>query len=151
MCADGSQGGKISRPFKYARDIQHLSACPPRKYKQDTREAYRWVKELNGSIDPKSFLPPGKVDAPRRNHPAAPSCQDLALSAFVTAEAARKRYRELAHIPGFVARVGDKIAVGVFGVADGVQSKPCSKQGHFELHEYADVNLAPSFNIIGPV
>ena len=135
-------------PFKYQSEIQNLPNCPPADYQQIRIQAFRWVfKEENHS---NNFRPPLVIKPLRR---LKDKCAGYALSFFNTPENARKRYLHLCYGrtgQDFVASVGTYLAQGVIEQQDGVISK-IEGQGHFELHEFAEIDLKPKFRGIGPI
>lgn len=88
-----------------------------------------------------------------RNKPMPPrGCGDWALSMFVSTATAQEFHRKLRQLPNpnIVKKIGDHLAVGKLQPAFGRATKP-TKNGHFDLFEYSNSNIAAAFSVIGRI
>ena len=140
--------------FKYAEEHSLLSCdCPPKdELKQEDITGYRWVHE--DLSHPNNTLPPNKTDLNRvkKAEPCHMKCENYALSFFKSASKAENRLKKLIEgRPLFVERAGNSIAECELKASDGMISKPSRNSGHFNLHEFKDVNLQSRFKFLKKV
>jgi hypothetical protein len=70
---------------------------------------------------------------------------------FETEQQARAYFVTLvASHPNIEKRIGDHLAEIPLVKAHGVQTMP-DQDGHFDLHEYVNADLAPAATVIGPL
>jgi len=136
--------------FKYKAFINPIPNCPPEDSQSQEITAFRFVfEDLNHQ---NNFIPVLLINPPRINTPTfkkdANKCAGYALSFFDTLENAKKRYFELKYKRGLknIHKIlGTHIAQGVIRENDGVISK-VDKHGHFNLHEFEEVDLKSQFS-----
>lgn len=133
--------------FKYVALLDDLpDECPPSQAEPTARLAFRFVFD---PLDMRSF----EVFATRRPAQFAtdPCCSHCALSMFATEEHARAKFAKLMAIRKNIGKlIGDHLAEVTLAEEHGVQTAP-NTDGHFDLHEYANVDLAPVTIMIGPL
>jgi hypothetical protein len=139
--------------FKYHSYISQLSNCPPFNFKPQERRSFRFVFE---DLDHKNnFLPvllikPERINSPQFSNDEA-KCSGYGLSFFNTLESAQKRYLALKKSFRNINKIiGTHIAEGMITKEDGVVSD-ISPGGHFDLHEYEQVNLRSKFFLVARV
>jgi len=138
--------------FKYKELISHIPNCPPSDSQCKEITAFRFVfEDLNHR---NNFIPVLLINTQRINTARlkkdADKCAGYALSFFSTLENAKKRYFELKYKRGLknIDKIlGTHIAQGLIIENDGVVSK-VDKQGHFNLHEFEQVDLKSQFSLI---
>ena len=133
--------------YKYAVDLRTMNNCPPPAASKGVQAGYRFVWCPVG-VD--CFLPIAKMETTRSNNPnSKPSCSAFAISLFVDEVSARKKLKE---VHGFKkgAMLWTHLAVVGLTPSHGRQTEP-SKTGHFELFEYADVELHTVSTLVGPL
>ena len=75
-------------------------------------------------------------------------CSGYSLSLFNTLENAITKYAKLQkNMRNIKKTIGDHIALGSIDKTDGYVTEP-NKHGHFDLHEFDDVNLKNKFSVI---
>ena len=134
--------------WKYATYLASLSGCPPADAQLRERDAFRFVWD---PIDQRGFDPVALRSPRRANRPNQPSCSAYGLSMFTTEWQARDRFGELEEKhPEIRKTIGTHLACVALTVAHGVQT-PEKSSGHFDLHEYKDVDLVPVSSIVSPL
>ncbi len=137
----------INMKLKYQAHIDQfkLSECPPQTAKGFDGIAFRWVQNPISSDDFISYAALGKI--PRATEKSHYLCAWCGLSMFDTEEKARDKYYTLPtrrHLPY------THIASGKITTKDGLCTSP-KGNGHFTLHEFVNVDLSTSFNIIAQI
>jgi hypothetical protein len=137
--------------WKYQKEIENISNCPPDNYEEKYKIAFRWVfKEVN---HPNNFRPPLAIEPTRinkgqfKNNPEK-ICEGHALSLYDTVDNARASYLMLKKRRRKIEQtLGTHIAKGVIAKTNGVVSER-DKYGHFNLHEYENIDLKSKFEWI---
>jgi len=136
------------RRFKYANFFEELEEdCPPAHARERARHAFHFV--FDPSSDDRNF----KVYATRRpaQFEADPCCSQCGLSMFTTEQLARAKFAKVAEKSKNIRKLlGDHLALLVLTEDHGIQTN-ATAEGHFDLHEYHDVNLASVATVIGPL
>ena len=136
--------------FKYQEYIDNLSIqCPPSEYLPKELQAFRFVFDASDQHSKNNFLPVLIIKPSRQlNHTPAARCQGYALSLFDTKENAEKRYSQLIKKRSTLPKsLGTHLAKGFIDSTDGLASE-VDENGHFSLHEFANVDLSQNFNIV---
>lgn len=137
--------------FKYQEYIDNLSIqCPPSEYLPKELQAFRFVFDASDQLSKNNFLPVLIIKPSRQLNPdtSAAKCQGYALSLFDTKENAEKRYSQLiTKRPKLRKSLGTHLAKGFIASTDGLASK-VDENGHFSLHEFANIDLSRNFNIV---
>lgn len=135
--------------YKYAAQLTRFPDCPPPNTSA-TGVAYRLVHNPMLTDD---FLPNPEQRRNKnsdREHPEE-SCTSWGLSMFTTSNALQKKFgRLIGKYPNIANDVGDHIAQGTLLGTHGVITKP-NKEHHFNLFEFADVNIAILFRIVSKI
>jgi hypothetical protein len=129
--------------FKYAAHLAALRGCPP-QCSPTSGQVFRVVHDpmVGRDFEPKGLHPKDGV---------APDCSDWGLSMFTTADALQKRLGPLMRkYRNMINDIGGCIAVGTLTSAHGKATSP-SRALHFDLYEFAGVNLAPLFAIVDEI
>jgi hypothetical protein len=136
--------------YKYAADIAAIADCPPKAYAPVDRTAFRFVFEDDANKH-KSYLPNKKVKPTRTFKDDVEHCTLWTISMFVTKEEAEKFYKDLIKkYPKIKAALGTHVAEVQITAAHGICSE-VDADGHFEMHEFANVDLATVGKTIGPL
>lgn len=131
--------------WKYATYLASLSGCPPTGAQPCERNAFRFVSD---PIDGNSFVPAALGPRRRTNRL---SCSHYGLSMFTTEPHARARFAELEEKFYEIRKtLGTHLACVALTSDHGVQTA-ASASGHFDLHEYKDVDLVPVSSIVSPL
>ncbi len=111
--------------------------CPPRQANEAERVGFHFVFV---PVDARSF----EVFAPRKNRFGENGCcSDCAVSMFETEEQARAAFAKYERdFKNFRIRNGDHLGEIALKKNHGVQTDS-DEEGHFDLHEYAGVDLIP--------
>lgn len=134
--------------LKYQKQIADIPNCPP-TCRSASIVSYRFVFE---EIDHQNnFLPVLLINPKRRLTEASEKCSGYALSFFCSKEKAKRRYLQLKKRNKNIWKVlGTHIANGFINEADGLITD-ISKNGHFDLYEYENVDLKSKFCIVCPI
>jgi len=130
---------------KYFEELGISSKCPPKKVVSKKRLAFRYIYE---SIENKNnFIPQYfKQSPPRRNSSDESLCSDFALSFFMSEVNAIEYFLSFPqHIKKLLGY--KNIAKGQLDKEDGLMTA-VNKNGHFDLHEYENVDFSGRFIII---
>ncbi|MFH1115180.1 MAG: hypothetical protein V1792_14820 [Pseudomonadota bacterium] len=137
--------------FKYQACIRNLGIeCPPDNYEQEERDSFRFVKDTgeNNNFLPPLVIKPKRIHSGQFKNDLNEICSGYALSFFDTLDNAIEYFAELRQqMSNAYKSVGTHIARGLLAECDGVMSNPDS-DGHFDLHEFAEVALEPKFSIV---
>lgn len=133
--------------------IDGLRECPPKNCIEQTKEAYRFIKDV---ISEESFFPLG-IQNPSRNLGNSDSnrCKAyVGLSLFDSENDAKELYKELCRRNRRPIRtlksLGNKLAKGKLTPRHGLCS-PSNSSGHFTLYEYVNSNIERAFSVIGEI
>jgi hypothetical protein len=135
--------------YKYAAQMARFPDCPPPN-KSATGVAYRLVHSPMLEDD---FLPNPEQQRNKNSdrQQQEESCTSWGLSMFTTSNALQKKFgRLIGKYPHIANDVGDHIAEGALLGTHGVITKP-NKENHFNLFEYADVNIAVLFRVVSKI
>jgi hypothetical protein len=137
--------------WKYASYLASVPGCPPTGAQPRERNAFRFVWN---PIDQSCFVPVAlKLTGPpqRTNRQNQPSCSAFGLSMFTTEALARARFAKLEEINREIRKsVGTHLAGVALTMAHGVQTQE-GHNGHFDLHEYEDIDLVSASTLVGPL
>lgn len=136
--------------LKYAADLHVITAtgesCPPQDAVECTRTGFHWCMEPMTA----NCFAPSAAKNPRRlhkEHDAKEKCSLWAISMHVSLEASLAAFQDLEKsVPRLRKSVGDHVASGELQPAHGRQTS-LDGNGHFDLHEYAAVDLLTAFAI----
>jgi hypothetical protein len=135
--------------WKYASDLASLPGCPPTNAQPRERAAFRfvWNPVEWTSFVPVAIMRPGPPQ--RTNRRNQRSCSAYGLSMFTTEALARARFAKLEENNREIRKsVGTHLAHVALTMAHGVQTEE-SSTGHFDLHEYEDVDLVSVSALVG--
>jgi hypothetical protein len=133
--------------FKYKELNKKLECkCPPADIKPVKITAYRWIfedlKHFNNHHPPLKIEPNRLADSDDCEH----NCDGYALSLFTSADKAEKKLKRFLDKKPLLAEVlGNCIAEVNISETDGEGDTPEKKYGHFNFHEYENVNLNFTF------
>jgi len=137
--------------FKYASLYQQVpdaeKPCPPSQAKGRERPGFHFV--FSPPVDARSF----QVHALKLGNRFGQKgcCSDCGVSFFETEEQARVAFAKfMKSFRQFNIRSGDHLARIDLQNDHGAQTDTDDK-GHFDLHEYAGVDLVPLVVVIGPL
>ena len=137
--------------FKYQEEIDRLSIqCPPSTWQSKKMLAFRFVFQIPHENTRNNFLPVLIIKPKRKLNPDtdANRCKGYALSLFDTERNAKRRYNNLVKKrPRLREQLGDSLAKGFLEEQDGVVSD-VDRNGHFNLHEFKNVDLSRKFMIV---
>lgn len=134
--------------MKYGAIICQLSDCPPKDAVAKNTRAYRFVFQPFGSssFSPQGVKKPARVDS---ELDTKNKCSLLALSFFTTQAFAELRFKSLEKSNKKIRKtLGSHIAEGNLDPSDGVQTPPCPRSGHFDLHESGNTVLESKFTVV---
>jgi len=144
--------------FQYLEHFKKLSIkCPPSHFRKMDIPLFRWVyDDINDERNfmPRTFLVPvreiekiDQISDPKKRD--ALKCTMLALSMFISEEAALTRFNEIKATMGNVAykRPGSNIAFLDIAKKDGVNDLP-NDVGHFSHHPVVDHHYEQRFKIV---
>lgn len=132
---------------KYNSQLAVIPNCPPGGCAPQQMTAYRFVYDPDPGR--KSFLPQG-IKRPQRMFEADTDherCSLLAISMYVTAQKARRHFKNLAKKYDARTILGTHLASVSIAPTHGVVTTPSSR-GHFDLHEFVGCNLAAVAQIV---
>ena len=120
--------------LKYLEELQQISKqpCPStNKFKEDSTIGFRIMN------NPATLLP-GALTSPRQDGTA---CEHWSLSFFNSLGRARKLFKNLKGKGiDVVTSFGNHIGEVTITPDSGVCNTPSTKSGHFDLHEYSEVD-----------
>lgn len=132
--------------FKYQKQTENIPNCPPPTCKPMNIEAFRFVFEDMNHRN--NFLPVLLINPKRQLSKNSVRCSGYALSFFSSSERAKNQYLKLRKRNKNIGkRIGTHIAKGFIDETDGVVSE-INKSGHFDLHEFKNVDLKRKFCIV---
>ena len=136
--------------FKYQKETETIPNCPPENSAGGEIICFRYVhSDLNHE---NNFLPAFIINPTRRNDSFdAQVCSGYGLSFFNSFDGAVRKYKALAKsFKQINLKLGTHVARGTLSETDGVRTAP-NEIGHFDLHEFVNVNLKSRFVIIEKV
>ncbi|EDN67089.1 integral membrane protein [Beggiatoa sp. PS] len=142
----------MSMLLKYQEFIHKIPNCPPSDSEYQEITAFRFCFEdwnHKNNFLPVLLINPQRINTARFKKDSD-KCAGYALSFFNTLENAKKRYFELKYKRGLknIDKIlGTHIAQGLIKENDGILSKN-DKKGHFNLHEFENVDLKNQFSLI---
>jgi hypothetical protein len=132
--------------WKYEAPLRQIPDCPASHFAPGVRQCFRFVfsADLAGSFYPPLFRNPRRAlklaDLQR--------CSGWALSFYATDEQAASELERLRRTnPRIHRTIGESLATGALTTEHGAMDMP-DVLGHFDLHEYADVELYASFTVV---
>lgn len=141
--------------FKYSEELKKAekrgATLPSLSVPNDTN-AYRFVFRNN---IPKSYIPvylmsPQRATKDEEKHKLSTS--GYALSLFNTEDNAIKKYAELsANFRNIKLIIGDSVSHGNLTNEDGLISRISPSNGHFDLYEFKECDLAQKFTLLGKI
>ena len=132
--------------FKYQKQIEDIPDCPSPACKPINIEAFRFVFE--DMYHRNNFLPVLLINPKRQLSEDSAKCSGYALSFFSSLEKAKNQYLKLKKRNKAIGKsLGTHIAKGFIDETDGVVSE-INKSGHFDLHEFENVDLKRKFCIV---
>lgn len=130
--------------MKYGKELRRYENCPPGDAQPGSTQAFRFVH--SDIADSRNFTPPAELQ-PNRTFRGRGLCLSWALSFFVNAEDAKKRFHALGQKHRNIHKaIGSCLAKGQLRDTDGRHTKP-TRDGHFSLFESASASLASQFTI----
>jgi hypothetical protein len=132
--------------LKYQKQIEGIQNCPPPVCRSITIESFRFVFE---DINHRNNFLPVLLINPKRQLTADPErCSGYALSFFCSIGKAKTQYLKLKKRNKNIGKsLGTHIAQGFINETDGLVSE-INKNGHFDLHEFKNVDLKSKFSIV---
>jgi hypothetical protein len=137
--------------LKYSTDVQAITtsgeSCPPQNAVETTRNAYHWC------ANPMTIncFSPVAVKNPKRVHKESDlneKCSYWGVSMYMSLEASIRAFQSLEKSMRNARKtLGSHVATGELTPSHGRQTSP-DEFGHFDLHEYASVDLLPDFQIV---
>ncbi|MNN69180.1 hypothetical protein D3C81_1849460 [compost metagenome] len=141
-------------PFTYQPQIDDLIrqgvTCPPASASGMNLCGWRFVWS---PVCIRSAVPVALKDPKRfRNKDSYVQCSAWALSMYASEDQCREAFADYeASVPNFRKNAGDHVASVMISSLDGLCTPANRRNGHFDFHPYAHVDVVSKMSLRGPL